>query len=350
MVLLPAMLSSIMTAQAANPTAYLGLSGYPTSTSQVSDIIHVMDTNGLNIYRMSFNPEWMRGPHPYHAEYVQYFLDHSSYTIIVDRNHIYPPTEEGAQTARDNWNTARNSVLQVLQTWPNNPRVMVELVNEYVSSDFYSRMQSLVNEIRNVGYTNPIVVNKWNQPWTVINDPLNNVYQGYHFYFNTWSPSGAMSQINTALSRGIKIINTEVGADYNEYNSFTTATVDELNTFLTQCASLGVGNTVWMNENLNNLPRYQSLGLNFPPVSTQPKPSPNPSPTPSPSPSPTPTPTPAPPTPKPTPTPSAPPTPTPAPTSTPTPTPTPAPTPTPTPTKPGRGHNGRGHKQRFIYR
>ena len=244
--------------------AYIGLSGYPTSTSQINAILQVMEDNGLNIFRMSFNPEWMRGPHPYHQEYVQYFLDHSSYTIIVDRNHIYPPTEEGAQTARDNWNTARNSVFQVLETWPNNPRVMVELVNEYVSTDFYSRMQSLVNEIRDAGYTNPVVVDKWNQPWTVISDPLDNVYQGYHFYFNSWSVNGAIQQINTALSKGINLINTEVGASYNEGKDFTTETVKELFNFLQQCTELGVGNTVWMNENIGNWPYYENFDFEFP--------------------------------------------------------------------------------------
>ena len=264
MVLLPPMLSSVLTAQAANPNAYLGLSGYPTSTSEVSDIIHTMDANGLNIYRMSFNPEWTRGPHPYHQEYVQYFLDHSSHTIIVDRNHIYPPTEEGAQTTRDNWNTAKNSIYQILQTWPNNQRVAVELVNEYVSNDFYPRMQQLVNEIRDAGYTNPIVVNKWNQPWTIINDPLDNTYQGYHYYFNSWSVSGAMSQINTALSKNIKLINTEVGASYNEGRDFTTETVNELVNFLQQCNELGVGNTIWMNENLSNWPYYEDFDFEFP--------------------------------------------------------------------------------------
>ena len=80
-------------------------------------------------------------------------------------------------------------------------------------------MQGLVTEIRAAGYTNPIVVDKWNQAWTVINDPLDNTYQGYHFYFNSWSVSGAISQMQTAQSKGIKIINTEIGADYNEYSS-----------------------------------------------------------------------------------------------------------------------------------
>ncbi|MDQ1281278.1 MAG: hypothetical protein QG670_2543 [Thermoproteota archaeon] len=267
--LLPILLSltsQITSVHAASPTAYLGLSGYPTSTTEVQNIINMMDTNGLNIYRMSFNPIWSSSRHPYKSSYIQYFLDHCDYMIIVDRNHLYPPTEASASTARNNWATVKDSVFEVLEAWPNNPRVAVELINEYISKDFYTRMQQLVTDIRAAGYTNPIVVNKWNQAWTVINDPLGKTYQGYHFYFNTWSVSSAISQMKTALSKGIKLISTEVGAHYNEYNSFTTSTVDELSSFLSQCASLGVGNTVWMNENLNNWPCYQSLDLDFPAV------------------------------------------------------------------------------------
>jgi hypothetical protein len=205
--------------------------------------------------------------HPYRSSYIQYFLDNSDFTLIVDRNHIYPPTEAGAQTARNNWATVRNSIFEVLKAFPNSPRVMVELINEYISTDFYTRMQSLVTEIRSAGYTNPIVVSKFSQPWTTINDPLGKTYQGYHYYFNGWSPTGAISNIKIALSKGIKLINTEVGADYREKNYFTTATVDELESYLTQCVSLGVGNNVWMNENLGNWPRYQQLGFKFPTIS-----------------------------------------------------------------------------------
>ena len=272
---------------------FLGLSGYPTSTQQVQNIINTMKSNGLNTFRMSFNPEWSRGPHPYHEEYIQYFLDNSDYTIIVDRNHLYPPTEASATSARNNWATVRNSIFEVLETFPNNERVIVELINEYISNDFYSRMQNLVTEVRKAGYTNGLLFNKWNQAWTKVNDPLDNTYQGYHYYFNSWSPSGAISQMQTAQSKGIKLINTEVGADFNEHNSYTTATVNELNQFLAQCTSMGIGNTVWMNENLNNMPRYQQLGLGFPSVSaptnsanhtptTTPRPTPTAAPTPRP--------------------------------------------------------------------
>jgi hypothetical protein len=247
---------------------YNGLSGYPTSASQVQNIINVMNSNRLNTYRMCFNPEWFSGKlHPYNPNYIQYFLNHCNYSIIVDRNHLWIGGSSGkegsAVEARANWSTVRDSVFQVLRTWPNNQRVMVELINEYVSADFYTRMQSLVNEIRSAGYTNPIVANKWDQPWTMINDPLNNTYQGYHYYFNSWSPSGAISNIKTALSKGIKLINTEIGADYRESSYFTSSTVAELSSYLSQCSSLGVGNTVWMNENLGNWPRYEELNLTF---------------------------------------------------------------------------------------
>jgi hypothetical protein len=252
-------------------STFLGLSGYPTSTSEIDDIIDVMDANNLNIYRMSANPEWFSSkPHPYRSQYVQYYLDHtpSNWKIIVDRNHIYPPDESGASDFRSHINTARNSILEVCASWPNNPRVIVELGNEYVSNDFHSVFQGLIDDVRDAGYSNPLIVNKWNTGWStaVFDDPYNNVYSGYHFYFNSWSVSGAMQQMNTALSLGIKIINTEVGASYNEGRDFTSGTVNELQDFLEQCAELGIGNTVWMNENLDNWPYYEDFDFEFPPA------------------------------------------------------------------------------------
>lgn len=241
---------------------YLGLSGYPTSTSEIDAVIDVMKSNGFNVYRMSFNPKWISGPHPYHVEYIQYFLSHSgsNISLIVDRNHLFPATEDSAKTARNNWATVKSSIFETLAAFPNNSRLMVELINEYVSSDFYSRMQTLDNDIRDAGYTNPIVVNKYAQDWAVINDS-GIIFQGYHYYMNTWNPSGAISNVKIALSKGIKLLNTEVGADSNEADNFTSQTVAELTTFLAQSALLGVGNCIWMHENLDNWQKYQSLHL-----------------------------------------------------------------------------------------
>jgi len=220
---------------------------------------------------MSCYASWLSGGSKYHSSYVQYFLDHSpsSYMIIVDINHLYPPTEASASSARSHWTTVKNNIFQVLQDFRNNPRVSVELINEYVSSDFYSRMRSLVTAIRAAGYTNRLVVNKFNQPWAVIKDPLNKTYQGYHYYFNSWSVSGAISNIKIAKSMGIKLINTEAGASYNEYPYFTWSNVGRLNSFLSQAASLGVGSCVWMNCHgaySNNYPKYKSMSLTFPTV------------------------------------------------------------------------------------
>ena len=184
----------------------------------------------------------------------------------MDRNHIYPPTEAGASAFRSNIDVARSSILAVCAAWPNNPRVWVEMGNEYVSTDFHTIFQGLIDDVRNAGYSNTLVIDKWETSWStaVFNDPYDSIYVGMHFYFNSWSVSGAISQMNIAQSLGLKLVNTEIGADFNEYNRFTSATVDELNTFMTQCKNLGISNTVWMNENLNNLPRYQQLGIDFP--------------------------------------------------------------------------------------
>ena len=250
---------------ASEPTFPIGLSSYPIDTENLVNVIELMDYNGLNTHRLSFNPEWFTNkPRPYNASIVQYVLDNSNHMVIVDRNHLYPPTQSSASSAKKNWDLVRNSTFEVLAAWPNNSRVAVELINEYISKDFYPLMQQLISDIRDAGYTNPIVVNKCDQPWTKLDDPLDNTFQGYHFYFNYWSVSGAILQMKIALSRGIKIINTEVGADSRESRYFTVDTVNELNDFLNQSASLGVGNCVWMVERLSNWAAYQSLGLTFP--------------------------------------------------------------------------------------
>jgi hypothetical protein len=251
---------------AAQSSPAIGLSGYigRDGTQAIDAIIQTMDAQHLTVFRMSFNPEWLEGPHPYQASYIQYFLDHCEYTLIVDRNHLYPPTEASASTARQHWNTVQQSLFEILARWPNHPRVMVELINEYVSSDYNTRMQGLIDAIRAAGYTNGIVVNKWTTAWHKFDDPLDNTYQGYHFYFNSWSVAGATQQMEYALARGIKVLNTEVGADFNEYRSFTTSTVSELTAFLRWCADRGIGNAVWMYEDLSNWNRYQQLGLQIP--------------------------------------------------------------------------------------
>lgn len=271
LVLLVSLASSLMTQVVvvnSAPTVHLGLSGFVTSTSFIDSIINIMKAKGLNTFRMCFAPSFVGTTHPYKSSYVQYFLDHCNYILIVEPNHLHPSNEAMSSKARSNWSTIKNNVYKVLSAYKNNNRVVVELINEYVSSDFYTRMQSLVTEIRSKGYTNKLILNKFSQSWKLVNDPLGKTYQGYHYYFNTWSVSGAISNIKLAKAKGIKLINTEIGADFNEYTAFSASEVSELNSFVSQCASLGIGNLIWMNANLNNYNKYQSLGWKFPVVAS----------------------------------------------------------------------------------
>ncbi|MHA2060682.1 MAG: cellulase family glycosylhydrolase [Candidatus Sifarchaeia archaeon] len=316
--------------------SYLGFSGYVTSIQKLQDTIDIMKSQGFNTYRISYRPSWLNSEgsyHGYNAAWIDYVLDNTHFLVIVDGNHLYPPSEETAADARAHWSEVRGRVFEVLQRYPNNPRVAIELINEYASGDYHSLMQGLIDDIRGAGYTNMIVVNKWNTSWKSFNDPLGKTYQGYHYYFNSWSVSGAMSQMGTAQGKGIKVINTEIGASYNEYNDFTQSNVDELSDFIEQCKTKGLGNLIWMNNDHDNWIRgYNNFNFNIGSPTPIPSPTSTPTPTPSPTPIPTPTSTPTPiPTSTPTPIPTPTSAPTPNPTSTPSPTSNPTPDPSPTP-------------------
>lgn len=310
---------------------FLGFSGYVTSEAALENTMELMESKNLNAYRISFKPSWIvpeGGVRGYNTTFIDYLLANTNFFIIVDGNHLYPGNEASALDARNHWTEVENRIDQTLQRYPNNSRVAVELINEYASSDYDVRIQGLIDGIRAEGYTNPIITNKLSTPWYRFSDPLNNTYQGMHFYFNSWNASRAISQVNIALSRGItSIFNTEIGANSNEYNSFTQANVDETESFLSQSQALGINNCIWMNNDMINWQGYTKYGFTFntsiPPTPT-PSPSPQPTETPTATPSPSPTPD---PTPSSTPTPTA----TAIPTEPPTPTPTSAPTETPTP-------------------
>lgn len=195
--------------------------------------------------------------------WVQYFLDNCDYQLIVDR-HMYPM----ASLTDSQWNDVRTWTLDVASTFSAyEDRLWIEPINERTNSDLASRLQTIVTAVRNAGYGHRILANKWDQSWSsmaTINDPLDRFYTGYHFYFNSWSVSGAQSQMQTALNLNLKIINTEIGADYNEASQFSQSEVDEVNTFMDWCADRDIGNTVWMRYGLENLPKYQQLNLQFP--------------------------------------------------------------------------------------
>lgn len=264
----------------------VGLSGYLTSELEVDKSIATMDLYNLTVYRISANPEWFASkPHPYDAALIQYFLDNCAYDVIIDRNHLYPPGAASDADAVTNWATVNSSIFDVLATWPNNTRVAVELINEYTNSDYYSRMQTLITDIRDSGYNNTIVCNKWSQAWQPLTDALNATWQGYHYYFNYWSPTSARNDVQAALNLGIKIVNTEIGAHTDESGSFTESLVAELQEFLQWSYDNEVSNCIWQREDVDNWDKYIELGLDLSFIETAPfVPDPDDPPTPDPDP------------------------------------------------------------------
>ena len=246
-----------------------GLSGYPKSTSVIDDVIDIMTEYNMNTYRMSFNPEWFGSKtNPYTASFITYFLANtpSDWVLVIDRNHLYPPDSASAAALRTNIATARASLLEICATWGNNSRVWLELFNEYIDSDYATQRQYLTDEIRDAGYNNTILCNKWNTGWSTAVDQYDTPPQwtGYHFYFNAWSPSGALTQMGYATAYDIGgVLNTEIGAHYSEYTYFTTALVAEVNEFLYESYQMGVGNCIWMNQGVTNWAYYESYGIDL---------------------------------------------------------------------------------------
>jgi hypothetical protein len=254
---------------------YNGFSGYIHSTSYVQDVIDIMHRHNQNIYRMSFRPSYSPGQHPYDSSLVQYYLQNtpSDWVVIVDANHLTPPDSSTAQQAIDNWNLIRARLQEVLEDFGNDPRVYVEVINEfYVStSTFYDYMQDTVTWIRSLGYTNPIVFNKltWidgRNNWEIINDPLDNTYDGYHIYMDDENLNTIINSMQTAANMGIKVINTETGPT-TEPSTFNQAHVNNIETFIQECTNLGFGNCVWLSWDTGWYSDYMDWNFQFVPGS-----------------------------------------------------------------------------------
>jgi hypothetical protein len=245
--------------------SYRGFSGYVTSQEQLENTIGIMEKENLNAYRISFRPSWQSQEgslKSYNTTYIDYLLNNTDFLVIVDGNHLYPHSEETAQNARDNWQEVQDRIFEIIQRYPNDSRVAIELMNEYAGGDYDNRTQRLIDMVRTAGYTNPIVTNKLYTPWHKFTDSLNNTYQGMHFYFNSYDTDTALGQMQLAFANGItKILNTEVGASFNEYRSFNYGNVKDLETFLLKSESLGISNCIWMNSDSDNWQGYTKYGF-----------------------------------------------------------------------------------------
>ena len=232
---------------------------------------------GLNIIRLGSGDELFSSSYTWHnGDAVQWFLDNTDCVVVVDRDHTIQLTS--LSSSQQNIIDAHLEEMTI--RWRGyGDRLWLEPVNEYGGSDFYTQMQRFLDVFRSKGYMNWLVFNKQSQPWSTcnLNDALNKIYIGYHYYFNSWSYENAVNDLNNGAALGKPIFGSEEGASWKETSDFTSENVGRLNRYLQYCADAGYSNVVWMNHELNNMTRYEELGLVFPKVEPQPPPPPPPS-------------------------------------------------------------------------
>lgn len=255
---------------------FRGFSGYPIyqSIDRSNDIIAAINSYGCNCYRISFNPTWFpSGSRPYVPLFIDYFLNNSNLYVIIDRNHH--TSLDGTNDVIP-WDQVESALMECCSRWGNNPRVLLEIINEYANThgDYYSGCQTVLTRIRQAGYSNTIVQNKHaiTLPWQKFVDPLDNTYQGFHFYMNQHlpQPDTSKNEMAMALNAGItKLVNTEMGADSGPTEDYSQEEVNKLNDFMVWCTNRNIGNNVWMGSGMYNLTRYNALGglnFGFPPI------------------------------------------------------------------------------------
>jgi hypothetical protein len=248
-----------------SPSTYIGLSSYVNSLNGLQSLIYYMNgaissstavqvpSGGLTIHRIPFNPSWRTQNHlSYSASIVQQILSNCpNAAVIVDRNHLWSDGSfDKNADFKSHMSTAIADCIQVCKDFKNEPRVIVELVNEYsISSEYLPVIQPMIDQIRAAGYTNPLLINKYSAySWdcvTKLTDSANNLYIGTHQYFNSQTASGAEQHMQTVKNVGFtKIINTEVGAD-STFASFTSTKMSTLAQYIDWCYRNGIGTCLW---------------------------------------------------------------------------------------------------------
>jgi len=236
------------------------------SMAGADDLIAKLEEYSANVYRISFTPSWTAGTRWWGADAVvpaidgidkvNYMLDNWGGYIIVDRNH-HLTTDTVPLNPDNTWDDAGvlAGCYDVLAEWANNPRVLVEIVNEFVSDaggTVWDHVEPIITQLKGEGYTNLFVINKHSaaDDWTTIGAD----YYGKHFYMNNYTIPEFQGFMNSAITAGcIPMVNTEMGAHFAEYTNFTQALVDELEEDQLWASSNQIGYCIWLNKNIRNL-------------------------------------------------------------------------------------------------
>jgi hypothetical protein len=237
-----------------------------TSLSKLSLILDAMDDHTCDTLRFAMNNNAIQsGSRPYIPDAIQQFLETTNKIAIVDCNHTYPQGSINNPSS-----TVLNSIISRCKELIDKfsiygRRFVIEPLNEYTGTNHASIMQQIVDSLRAYGYTGLILYNllPGTGPQTplVINDPLNNIAGGFHNYMNGSSVNYSMAFARKFSDIGVKCINTEIGASYNEYSDFNSINVNSVVDYFQQAYDLGympngdckVVNMLWMNHDIDNL-------------------------------------------------------------------------------------------------
>lgn len=139
----------------------IGFSGTPRSISECQDYIDVCNEYRCNALRPAFSilEEHIPGSRTWREEYVQYFLDNWDGYLILDVAHIYVyssgNTPDGwSQIFYENLDDVLPEILRRVRPFNGNPRVEIELVNEYdivnpgQPNDFYAVVDRIATYLR----------------------------------------------------------------------------------------------------------------------------------------------------------------------------------------------------------
>jgi len=258
---------------------FLGLATRFTNTTHtVAQYIAVknkMIAHGCNTIRLGSGDELWGSSYTWHnGDAVQWFLDNTAYTVVIDRHHTIGLTS----LTTTQWNHIKTHLNEMAVTYTAyGDRVILEPLNEYAGTDFITRMQSIIDNFRGApnNHTNWLLFNGFGassaQPtnWNnyLFDDPLHKTDVANHYYMNNFGNNGtlAYNDLNSGhTTTSLPMIGSEEGAHVSEKASFTNANVAALSTYLQLCATDGFGNLVWMNHELDNMAEYETHGLVWP--------------------------------------------------------------------------------------
>ena len=262
-----------------------GFSGSIDSLAGADEVIQALKDYDGNCYRIAFNPQWTNGSRPWEAtvQYgpdgetkINYILNHPDFKgkyLIVDRSHMTDQDSGGelpyTGTTVRSWNTVRQNAFDMCELYKGKENVIICIVNEYWWSTMYVYCEQLVQDLRNAGYTNPILNNKHNHAFDWDRHKTENPsldFYGMHWYFTDESDyrlySEWLKHMDSARDNGcLPLCHTEIGASHLGTQTWTQAQMDRLNDAVHESNARGNGCLVWMQKDADYRFKYEQLGF-----------------------------------------------------------------------------------------